>query len=335
MDGVTSAKHRFHPGKLAVSRQIRPYLSKCVSDVDFRRAGAVPTCIPFDVAHCREIPVTTSSLDTTVRERSAVRPADSWTVLPKTNQAQMAALPVPVAPTPRAAHRIVDAIDSYLTRLDDAVASLERAQAKLKAYRASVLKAAVEGRLVPTEAALARAEKRDYEPADVLLARILKERRRRWEEAELARLRAAGKTPKDDKWKAKYEEPLAPDTGRLPVLPQGWCWASAVQLAASEDYSLAIGPFGSNLKVDDYRASGVPLVFVRNVRCRGFRWRWSSAIREMQSKAEELRPHWVEAGRRSCHRKSAIPPATARLPEIDRRRVITADCVKLTPARRY
>ena len=108
--------------------------------------------------------------------------------------------------------RIVEAIDSYLTRLDDAVASLERVQAKLKAYRASVLKAAVEGRLVPTEASLARAEKRDYEPAEALLARILKERRRRWEEAELAKLKAAGKTPKDDKWKARYEEPVAPDT---------------------------------------------------------------------------------------------------------------------------
>ena len=49
------------------------------------------------------------------------------------------------------------------TRLDDAFASLERVQAKLKAYRASVLKAAVEGRLVSTEASLARAEKRAYE----------------------------------------------------------------------------------------------------------------------------------------------------------------------------
>ena len=63
---------------------------------------------------------------------------------------------------------------------------------------------------MPTEASLARAEKRAYEPAEVLLARILKERRRRWEEAELARLKATGKTPKDDKWKAKYEEPAGP-----------------------------------------------------------------------------------------------------------------------------
>jgi hypothetical protein len=44
----------------------------------------------------------------------------------------------------------------------------------------SVLKAACEGRLVPTEAELARQEGRAYEPADKLLRRILRERRARW-----------------------------------------------------------------------------------------------------------------------------------------------------------
>src|SRR6266567_1870350 len=128
--------------------------------------------------------------------------------------------------------RIVEAVDSYLTRLDDAVASLERVQAKLKAYRASVLKAAVEGRLVPTEASLARAGKGAYEPAEVLLARILKERRRRWEEAELTKLKANRKTSKDDKWKAKYAEPVAPDISTMPELPEGWCWATVDMLAS-------------------------------------------------------------------------------------------------------
>lgn len=56
--------------------------------------------------------------------------------------------------------RIVEAIETQLTRLDAAVAALKRAQANLKRYRASVLKAAVEGRLVPTEAELARQEAR-------------------------------------------------------------------------------------------------------------------------------------------------------------------------------
>jgi type I restriction enzyme S subunit len=136
-------------------------------------------------------------------------------------------LPVPPVQEQR---RIVDAIDSHLTRLDDAVASLERVHEMLRTYRASVLKVAVEGRLVPTEAAIARREKRAYEPADALLARILTERRSRWEEAELANLNAAGKTPRGDKWKAKYKEPVSPDTRSLPELPEGWCWASVDQL---------------------------------------------------------------------------------------------------------
>jgi type I restriction enzyme S subunit len=120
----------------------------------------------------------------------------------------------PIPPLPEQ-HRIVEAIESYFTRLDDAVATLERVQRNLKRYRASVLKAAVEGRLVPTEAELARAEGRDYEPASALLERILAERRRRWHEA-------GGR--------GKYQEPLAPDTTGLPDLPQGWCWARAEQV---------------------------------------------------------------------------------------------------------
>jgi type I restriction enzyme S subunit len=114
-------------------------------------------------------------------------------------------------------HRIVEAIESYFTRLDDAVATLERVQRNLKRHRASVLKAAVEGRLVPTEAELARAERRGYEPASVLLEHILVERRRRWE--------ASG-------YKGKYQEPVGPDISGLPVLPEGWCWASMEQLTA-------------------------------------------------------------------------------------------------------
>lgn len=159
-------------------------------------------------------------------------------------------------PPARVQQKTLEALDSYLTRLDDAVASLEQAQAKLKAYRASVLKTAVEGRLVPTEASLARAEKRDYEPADVLLARILKERRRRWEEAELARLKAAGKTPRDDKWKAKYEESVSPDTSAVPELPEGWCWASASALC------MAIGDVDHKMPVAV--AKGIPYVSTRD-----------------------------------------------------------------------
>ena len=136
---------------------------------------------------------------------------------------------LPLAPETEQ-RRIVEAVESYLSRLDAAVASLEQAQARLKAYRASVLKAAVEGRLVPTEAELARAEGRDYEPADVLLKRILANRPRRREKAELGSTEVAGKRAKNDGWKAKYQDPASPDTRFLPELPEGWCWATVDQL---------------------------------------------------------------------------------------------------------
>jgi type I restriction enzyme S subunit len=132
---------------------------------------------------------------------------------------------VPIPPLPEQ-HRIVAEIEKQFTRLDAAVAALKRAKANLKRYRASVLKAACEGRLVPTEAELARAERRDYEPADVLLQRILAERRAKWEADELAKMNAKGKPPKDVRWKAKYKEPQAVDASESGELPEGWCWGN-------------------------------------------------------------------------------------------------------------
>ena len=133
-------------------------------------------------------------------------------------------------PPRREQRRIVAEIEKQFTRLEAAVEALKRVRANLKRYRASVLKAACEGRLVPTEADLARAEGRHYEPADKLLARILKERRARWEADQLAKMHAAGKPPKDDAWKAKYKEPAGPETSNLPQLPEGWVWATMPQL---------------------------------------------------------------------------------------------------------
>lgn len=138
-------------------------------------------------------------------------------------------VPVTVAPTAEQV-RIVETIDSHFSYLDAALKSLERAQVKLKTYRASVLKAAIEGRLVPTEAELARKEERPYEPAEALLTRMLTERRRRWEKTEFARMKAKGNTPNDNKWRAKYKEPAAPVSSKLPKLPEGWCWASVDQV---------------------------------------------------------------------------------------------------------
>ena len=99
---------------------------------------------------------------------------------------------------------------------------LTRVREKLKLYRASVLKAAVEGTLT----AEWRAQHPKVEPASELLKRILAERRRRWEEEQLRKFKEKGQEPPKN-WKAKYKEPVAPDTANLPPLPEGWCWATA------------------------------------------------------------------------------------------------------------
>jgi type I restriction enzyme S subunit len=134
-------------------------------------------------------------------------------------------LTVPVPPEAEQV-RILDTLDELLSDLDAGVAALERVRAKLKHYRAAVLKAAVEGVLTEEW----RRQHPATETADALLTGILAERRRLWEEAQLAKFEAAGKaSPKN--WKAKYVEPAQPDSANPTAIPGGWHWANIGQLA--------------------------------------------------------------------------------------------------------
>lgn len=135
-------------------------------------------------------------------------------------------LTIPVAPT-REQSRIAEALDELFSDLDAGVAALERARERLKLYRASVLKAAVEGALTADW----RRRNPQAEPGTELLKRILVERRRRWEQDQVSKFREKGKTPPKN-WRARYKEPVTPDTADLPALPEGWCWATVDQLLA-------------------------------------------------------------------------------------------------------
>jgi type I restriction enzyme, S subunit len=89
-----------------------------------------------------------------------------------------------------------------------------------------VLKAAVEGRL--TEAW--RIAHPKAEPAAKLLERILAERRKKWEEAQLKKFAERKQAPPKG-WKDKYVEPVKPNVAAMPRLPEGWCWATLEMLA--------------------------------------------------------------------------------------------------------
>lgn len=147
-------------------------------------------------------------------------------------------LPIPVVSLDQQ-KRIVAEIEKQFSRLDEAVANLKRVKANLKRYKAAVLKAAVEGRLVETEAELARREGRSFETGEQLLQRILETRRSQWQ------------------GKGKYKEPAAPDTTDLPELPEGWVWATVESLSMK----VADGVH----KKPNYVPEGVPFVTVKNL----------------------------------------------------------------------
>ncbi len=135
--------------------------------------------------------------------------------------------------------QIVAQIEKQFTRLEAGVDTVRRAQGNLKRYRAAVLKAACEGRLVPTEAELAKTENRKFETGEELLARILAERREKW------------------RGRGKYKEPASPELADLPSLPEGWTWATTDQLTSVITDGEHITPERSE--------SGVLLLSARNV----------------------------------------------------------------------
>jgi len=86
--------------------------------------------------------------------------------IPNVNASKLKQIPIPVPP-PSEQERIETKIEELFSQLDAGMAALKRVQAGLKRYKASVLKAAVEGKLVPQDPS--------DEPAEEVLRRLGKE----------------------------------------------------------------------------------------------------------------------------------------------------------------
>ena len=191
-----------------------------------------PACFPDSVVGFRHHgdPVTVRFIELYFRiaktELEHLAPA---TAQKNINVDILSKLLIPLAPLPEQ-RRIVAEIEKQFTRLEAGVAALRRVQANLKRYRAAVLKAACEGRLVPTEAELQKSEDRGqkvkarYETGEALLGRILIERRQIHELAQADATR-----------KKKYKEPTAPSIPMDEQLPGGWAWAAWDQIGFSQN----------------------------------------------------------------------------------------------------
>lgn len=143
---------------------------------------------------------------------------------------------IPVPPL-KEQKRIVARIEKLQARSRRAREALKTIPDLLDQLRQSILAAAFRGDLTKEW----RTNHPDVEPASELLKRIRTERRKRWEESELDKLKAKGLTGEKlntefAKRRKQYKEPVPVNTADLPKLPEGWCWASIDELSDSLQY---------------------------------------------------------------------------------------------------
>jgi type I restriction enzyme S subunit len=115
----------------------------------------------------------------------------------------------------------------------------------------------VEGRLTEEW----RKEHPQAEDGQILLDRILRERRERWEKDQIAQFKKKGKEPPKH-WQSKYEEPSSPDTSELPELPEEWVF---VGLGVSCD-KIQDGTHFSPSQESQKPSGTFPYVTAKNVR---------------------------------------------------------------------
>jgi type I restriction enzyme S subunit len=205
-------RHEFRPDDILITKLGDPLGKACIVPTSIGRGVIVADLVrvrPDDKLVDRRYLTYAINSPTLVKQFEL---HTKGTTRPRVNLSVLRQLPIPLAP--RAAQdEIVADIEKQFSRLDEAVANLQRVKANLKRYKASVLKDAVEGRLVPAEAELARREGRSFETGEQLLQRILEARRSNWT------------------GRGKFKTPAAPETMGLMELPSAWAWATVEQLA--------------------------------------------------------------------------------------------------------
>ncbi len=233
---------------------------------------------------------------------------DKSTAIPSLSRDDLYRVRVPVAPRAEQT-RIVEKLESLLTDLDAGVSELKAAQRKLVQYRQSLLKTAVEGALTADW----REANAPQETGAQLLARILRERRARFEQKHGL--------------KKKYKEPAAPDTSQLPPLPEGWVWTTIDQCALDER-SITDGPFGSNLKTEHYTESGPLVIRLQNIGDGEF---LDARAHISEAHYEQLQKHAVHEGDLVVAMLGETLPRACIVPLGIAPAIVKADCARIRP----
>lgn len=142
----------------------------------------------------------------------------------------LSAFDMPVPPLAEQ-ERIVARLEELFSDLDRSVEELRHAQQLLLRYRASLLHAAVTGRLTETwRKQHGPAKESGYE----VLKHIITERKRQWEDMTLYKYNKEKKLPPAN-WQDRYKEPSTLSQNNQPgdTLPEGWVWATNDQLMST------------------------------------------------------------------------------------------------------
>lgn len=192
--------------------------------------------------------------------RSQCAQLATGTQLPHLSVRDIRAAAIPLAPAAEQP-RIVARLRAALARTERARQQLAIADDLCRSLQQSILAAAFTGRLSSKWRSGWRAGQPGHgsavDSAIGLMQRIESERRERWERATLARMRARGRAPRGDIWRAKYRPADAPEVGDAPELPAGWRWTTLGALTWHSGY-------GSSKKCA-HDAPGEPVLRIANI----------------------------------------------------------------------
>jgi type I restriction enzyme, S subunit len=138
-------------------------------------------------------------------------------------------------PTLREQAEIVAEIEKQFSRLDEAVANLQRVKARRIAYKQTVLEAAITGRLFGIDAG---ADDNDRAAGERLRAWVYQTRRSNWPGG------------------IKYKEPAQPEKELNLTVPNSWAKVSWEAVLAPVEGAFKRGPFGSALTKAMFVTSG-------------------------------------------------------------------------------
>lgn len=127
----------------------------------------------------------------------------------------------------------------------------------------------------------------------------------------------------------RYPKYKASGVEWLGDVPEGWEVKRLKHIAEKKPFAIVDGPFGTQLKADDYRSSGVPLVRISNLSYDG-RFSIEDLVFIDKSKADEVCRSAIRRGDIIVGKTGATIGKSA-LFDYDDHGIIASSCIKITP----